>query len=668
MTIKFRCPSCGVTLNVKDSLAGRKAPCPQCRQTVTIPGASPASVDGAKATDGAKAAAAAPAGAARAPGKAGAKPVPTAVGKVPPPAPIKPSPTSNGGPPSPPPAAPPEEIDAESLAASLLADEPKPVEEQKTFTFNCPQCDDPMTVIVDLAGKQTPCPSCRRIVRVPQLEKKEPKDWRQTNKNLPSAAKQNVMPEAPVGATSTGTVSPEVLKEAGAIPDDREKLTRVQILKRVLVVGVPVILLGLGVWWGLEFISGNKQYKLVNGVRGTVEAAEKSKKSNLRPEAVAALHRGMGEWFARSNVRESREQAQKQFEASRQKLSGLFTTDHDVVVIELALTEVLLGGSDKEAEEGHRVKWSDLGNSLKKHTLTAILPTSEGRIEARVLATRAVARRLTEKGQTRQAEGLLRGVLTEPEDWRPEAYGLAGLEWLKVDQAEAEKQARAGLELYNPAVVGKGKPPDASPSLIALCLALKKPDLLPKAWREKDGEESTNMRVRQGHAIGLTLQKNPHGLEVAKKMLGPPRVHALLDAASVIQTPEKAKPYVETALDLTDSSVSSWTRTRLVLQAVRCGLLDRAGKLAASIPDVGLRGWAQLQVLRASLAATEAKVEYARADEVDSKSVSWFLAKEAVARHNAKHDRNTLATVEKWDEPVRWFGQVGYALGLQDKE
>ena len=33
--------------------------------------------------------------------------------------------------------------------------------------FNCPQCDEPLKLGMELAGKRHPCPNCRKIIPVP---------------------------------------------------------------------------------------------------------------------------------------------------------------------------------------------------------------------------------------------------------------------------------------------------------------------------------------------------------------------------------------------------------------------------------------------------------------------------------------------------------------------
>ena len=71
--------------------------------------------------------------------------------------------------------------------------------------------------------------------------------------------------------------------------------------------------------------------------------------------------------------------------------------------------------------------------------------------------------------------------------------------------------------------------------------------------------------------------------------------------------------------------------------------------------------------MRARLAATGGKADDAWAEDGLDKATAWYgLAREAVARHNAKHDSGVLKDVSTWDEALQPFGYIGTALGLQD--
>src|SRR5262249_42659782 len=123
MSIRFNCPHCKKVLKVKDELAGKQAKCPACQHVLSIPAAERALAD------------------------------------------------------------------VESLAASVLDDAPKAppksATESTTIDFVCMYCDETIKIGLELAGKQAPCPSCRRIVKVPLPKKEEPKDWRKVDPRAP---------------------------------------------------------------------------------------------------------------------------------------------------------------------------------------------------------------------------------------------------------------------------------------------------------------------------------------------------------------------------------------------------------------------------------------------------------------------------------------------------
>src|SRR5260370_42380067 len=118
MASKFNCPHCSKPFTVRNHLAGKRANCSACKKPLVVP-------------------------------KIGI--------------PLASAPEPN----------------VEDVAAATFMDPPPappPVQETKTLDFNCPQCDEPVQVSVELQGKQTPCPHCRRIVKVPLLVKKDPVD------------------------------------------------------------------------------------------------------------------------------------------------------------------------------------------------------------------------------------------------------------------------------------------------------------------------------------------------------------------------------------------------------------------------------------------------------------------------------------------------------------
>src|SRR5688500_14588127 len=103
MTIAFKCPHCKKPLRVKPELAGKRGACPACKKPIVIP---------------------------------------APVGK-------------------------PADVDEFAAAALIEAAAAKEEVVAKPVKFTCSWCDEPVEVAAELAGKQTPCPACKRIVKVP---------------------------------------------------------------------------------------------------------------------------------------------------------------------------------------------------------------------------------------------------------------------------------------------------------------------------------------------------------------------------------------------------------------------------------------------------------------------------------------------------------------------
>jgi predicted Zn finger-like uncharacterized protein len=204
MPIRITCPNCQSRILVPESLAGKKGRCKACKQVLTVP-LLPASNSSSAET---------------------APPQPQTAAPAP--------------------------ADVEAQAAALFADEPQAAEpaEVKTIDFNCPYCDEPIKLSADLAGKRAPCPECKHIIKVPELTKTDPKDWRKVEVRGPSGARptDQPAPEGAWGSTSVRGVGTQALVEAGVIPKVERPRTLWQ-KTRLPVLGVSVALvLVLGGW------------------------------------------------------------------------------------------------------------------------------------------------------------------------------------------------------------------------------------------------------------------------------------------------------------------------------------------------------------------------------------------------------------------------------------
>lgn len=244
MPIRFTCSHCSKSLTVRDELAGKRGRCPYCKQVVMVPAS--------RAT-----------------------------------APVR----------------DPKKPDAESLALAALgvasgetvalhetaASPPKPIEHIKV---TCSWCDHVFEVESTLAGKQTPCPECRRIIRVPAPQKSSPKDWRQMAHGPAAAAMSQPRLEGEWGTvTARSYVSAEALEEAEVLPVEREPLTLGQWALRISGVVSVVVLVYLGYRW----YSAHRTSSLQNSLLTEAEAALGN--SQFTPEQIALVHLSLVQYW-----------------------------------------------------------------------------------------------------------------------------------------------------------------------------------------------------------------------------------------------------------------------------------------------------------------------------------------------------------------------------------
>jgi hypothetical protein len=85
----------------------------------------------------------------------------------------------------------------------------------------------------------------------------------------------------------------------------------------------------------------------------------------------------------------------------------------------------------------------------------------------------------------------------------------------------------------------------------------------------------------------------------------------------------------------------------------------------AILPDRALKARVYLALLQARLAGSKQVVAESVLDTIDSKTLAFLLAGEALARHNVRYDSGWAKIVPNWDEPRRYFGLMGVALGMQ---
>jgi hypothetical protein len=626
--MKSKCPHCKKPLNIPDEWAGKRVKCPECRKVLQVP-----------------------------------KPAPTAAPAV----------------------------DVEKLAAELFSDAPaqEKVPEAPPIKLNCFYCDEPITFPAELAGKQAPCPSCRRILKVPLPVKQGPKDWRQVEHNGPSAARQE-QPANLEGAwgstTSRSTVSQEALEEAEAIPDVPIPLTQREKFNRALLTALGIFLIVGGPWGGWRLITSNRQDK---AFQQALRAVDKDGKVKLAPETAVVVHRAAGEYFLHEDDLEN---AKSHFSSARGRLAQLAAAaDHDFLVVDLALSQIDLGGSRQQEIDRVRLKGDDAQKEVRQ-TLQQLQQA-----EARFAAARLVARKYLSKAggdaeqrvqAVRRALALARMVSPTSEDV-PEMLARVGLEVLD-DRKQAEEIAGQALRPYQEraeqiAKESKQKkdkkaatrdkkdkgvqPLPVVPSLLALLLALdqsgKAAQLMPYPAA---GQKSIPVESRIGYAQGAAYQGK---WSEARRIAVEPgdslqRVRALVAVAEVAadKGADEARDFVERALTIVEKErplATPWLWRQLVEVGARAGLADRIPALAerlASSPKEQIR----FELLRVRLAQGGPAELDGLAKCKDPRALA-LLARRCAAQGASSAAVKEVAGL---DEALRPAGAAGVALGMQD--
>jgi hypothetical protein len=610
MSIKCNCPNCKQAFNVKDDLGGKKAQCSTCKQVFVIP-------------------------------------VPTA-----------------------------QPADLEQFAAAALADRStaqEPPKPQAQIEFVCFYCDSRVHVSAELAGKQTSCPECRRIVKVPQLEKREQKDWRKLDPRMPAGARRDAEP-APEGmwaSRTLGSVSVESLIQAEAIPQTLKKLTWQQKARRGAVVVAGLAVVASFAWVLLFLLAQNREKR---AVALALEYADGKDKVN--GEAAAALNTFLGDYFLRaSKVTDAR----SRFQRARADIIAAPQTSlvtPDFLLRDLALAQIDLGGDKLAVEQGTHIGWNDAFKEIRQTLQNLRSPPG------RVYALRAVTRKLIENEQGRAA-GSMASLFAQDAS---ELLSVVGLELLRAGQ-DAEAKLLAEQALGRPQAEGPGTPndnpapPPQSPSaaLVALQIALGKISAETALASLRAEKKDPDPSLLLGVVEGLTWQGK---LEQARTLAASaPTPATKLEAAAALIKIASEKGQGEAVIQDFDKAAqlaefekgrpgSGWEVYRLVRAGQHIGLGSKAHALIQYIGDPDLRAWAGLEFLLGELAAEGQPPPESMVETIDKNFVARGLAVEAIFHHNVRRGgaagdalRSCADLEPTWLRP---FGLIGIARGLQD--
>ena len=609
MSIKFSCPHCSKALNVKDHLAGKKAQCPACKKVLTIP----------------------------TPNKPGSHEV-------------------------------------EALAAEAFADEEKRIAAQPTakMEFQCPMCDEKISVNAALAGKQAPCPECRRIIKVPLPKKEEAKDWRQIDTRATVGIRLNEVKglEGTWGTDSAAKVSRQALVEAKVIQIDKEPIGWQGWLKRSTAVAASVGILALVTVLVLRATKTSKREHAYQQAMAAVD----EKPSKLPPSLLAVAHRLAGNYYLQKNNQIDLENARTQFQTARELIDqgeAAAPAEHDLSLIGLASDQIGLGGDKAEIEHKVRFKWDEVEKQLRQ--TVKLLQTADGKR----VAIRSLTRQLTARG-----EGLRGAALAAsfPED-KVELESIAGLELLRAKMnKEAETFATSAQLGLKPAVAAIGKPtaptPTAPSALLALQYGLGQANKVRAQAPEASASAEEKTKYQIGAIWGLGLDgKLPPALAGVRDLAKPAdKIQALAGLAEIADDAglkDEARAMVEDASKVAEAEkgkdLSPWALWSLAAIAGRLGAGDAGQIIARNISDPSLRQQAFIDQLPPTTMPDQ--LEAALGAGADKNSAAYALALSATSRHQAnKGDAAALQkAIPTWEpEKLRPFGYLGLALGLQE--
>src|SRR5262249_37605966 len=158
----------------------------------------------------------------------------------------------------------------------------------------------------------------------------------------PSGAKQNVeaAPEGAWSSASVAGVSRETLVETGAIVEEADPdLKRVRMM-RLTLAGIVALVLAMG---GLGAYAFVKRGKADKSLARALELT-KGESSKLTSEQVAAVHWAAAEYQTRSGKPDAAQRAIEEYGQARAALGNVGGFERDIMLMELALDQVDLGG------------------------------------------------------------------------------------------------------------------------------------------------------------------------------------------------------------------------------------------------------------------------------------------------------------------------------------
>jgi DNA-directed RNA polymerase subunit M/transcription elongation factor TFIIS len=607
MPIKFSCPHCKKVLQLKEQFAGKRGACPACKKLITVPAQTSSAPAAAKAS-----------------------------------------------------------ADLEALAAAALTagQQEAAAATPATVDFTCPQCDAELHISAELAGKQTPCPECRRIIKVPLLQKAGPRDWRQPETQLgPSGARRppNTLDGSWGSTTSTSGVSRQSLVEAAVIKEQREPLTLRQWLVRGTGVAAVLCLLIAGTMWWLNFRAGRVEQRAVALAEKYLseDAIARLQPASLQPVVQAELQRLLGEYYLRTLGEADPRKGVQCLQMARQAAAKISDLGDRHAVLR-ALLRI------------HAPRAADPELALEMAETLKLAPPGAFRFDlVRELTRRAVLGGPRDSQEVSRRAGqvdqiLIQGIPDEVE--RLSCRSILCQELVTGHVSLAQQQSETLQK-----ALGKDQQPPKH--WLVLLVMLDKPG----ADAAKD-KELVHFAQVEGLARAGKLDAARQRLDGQPQNPTLSRADALLACAEVLiehgQNDEAIRRLAE-AVKIAEifREPTVWQRQRCVELALAAGRRDEAERWVASGLFEGPgQGWAQLAVLKADLGQQmDQAIDPGRVQSLlpagGSPTAPFAVGCALVARHNARQDAKSASAWAHALEPEmgRPFAAIGVALGLHDQ-
>lgn len=591
--IKFSCPHCNRVINVKDEMAGKRGKCTGCKHAITVPSAPP-----------------------------------------------KTKPTGRSG------------DDLEALAACLLGDTRKDDASRVTVDFACPYCDAELHLPGDLAGKQAPCPECRRIIKVPQLTKTAPRDWRRPDAHtMPSGAKREDAPPDGAWDTQRGSVSRAALVEAAVIKEVRQPIT----IKQWIAYGMAAVVLVSFTAIGLTWYFRSRTEKMIVGGIDTAEKLVNTDVANSPPARQAELHVLLGEYHQRAQTydKQDRPIGVLHLREARKAL-GLIEdpTEKQVLARQFLHVAAKLNLGEDELSEGFVQLPSGHFRDTVLHEVARIMLSNapSDKLDEQIGTLRQVVQRGMGANGAQDVHEVLNGV------------GIVGQEAVRTGHLDvAQRLADAVRPSY--------KADQPYPAHFGALLAMANRPALEGA-KDRPAIEFGQMEAQAWLGNFAAAQD-----VIAKQFTTPSQAHLdaeLTLADAMIQKDQKDGAAARLTSEVTailerNPDGMAWGRQRVIELLIAADKLADAERLVSTLLKGPPAAWAQGMVVEAKARQSSppnAELLTGLSEDTDAYNHAVALA----AREWARKDSNpAMAWAEGLsNENAKAYGMLGASLGMQD--